>query len=129
MARLGDIGRRTVKVFNGMQDLTTREKRRLVSEMSQVRGLMPLLMKPRNNEKWSREDKLLLSQHLKRLSALSPYLVILVMPGGFLCCPRWRGGSTGGGCGIERPQRAPEGTAGAVAAGMAYGTGAGDANA
>ena len=69
MARLGDIGRRTVKVFNGMQDLTTREKRRLVSEMSQVRGLMPLLMKPRNNEKWSREDKLLLSQHLKRLSA------------------------------------------------------------
>ena len=69
MARLGYIGRRTVKVFNGMQDLTTREKRRLVSEMSQVRGLMPLLMKPRNNEKWSREDKLLLSQHLKRLSA------------------------------------------------------------
>ena len=87
MARLGDIGRRTVKVFNGMQDLTTREKRRLVSEMSQVRGLMPLLMKPRNNEKWSREDKLLLSQHLKRLSALSPYLVILVMPGGFFVLP------------------------------------------
>ncbi len=87
MARLGYIGRRTVKVFNGMQDLTTREKRRLVSEMSQVRGLMPLLMKPRNNEKWSREDKLLLSQHLKRLSALSPYLVILVMPGGFFVLP------------------------------------------
>ena len=87
MARLGDIGTRTVKVFNGMQDLTTREKRRLVSEMSQVRGLMPLLMKPRNNEKWSREDKLLLSQHLKRLSALSPYLVILVMPGGFFVLP------------------------------------------
>lgn len=87
MARLGDIGRSTVKVFNGMQDLTTREKRRLVSEMSQVRGLMPLLMKPRNNEKWSREDKLLLSQHLKRLSALSPYLVILVMPGGFFVLP------------------------------------------
>ncbi len=87
MARLGDIGRRTVKVFNGMQDLTTREKRRLVSEMSHVRGLMPLLMKPRNNEKWSREDKLLLSQHLKRLSALSPYLVILVMPGGFFVLP------------------------------------------
>ena len=87
MARLGYIGRRTVKVFNGMQDVTTREKRRLVSEMSQVRGLMPLLMKPRNNEKWSREDKLLLSQHLKRLSALSPYLVILVMPGGFFVLP------------------------------------------
>lgn len=87
MARLGDIGKRTVKVFNGMQDLTTREKRRLVSEMSQVRGLMPLLMKPRNKEKWSREDKLLLSQHLKRLSALSPYLVILVMPGGFFVLP------------------------------------------
>jgi hypothetical protein len=87
MARLGDIGRRTVKVFNGMQDLTTREKRRLVSEMSQVRGLMPLLMKPRNNQKWSREDKALLAQHMKRISALSPYLVILVMPGGFFVLP------------------------------------------
>ncbi len=87
MARLGDIGKRTVKVFNGMQDLTTREKRRLVTEMSQVRGLMPLLMKPRNKQKWSREDKALLSQHMRRISALSPYLVILVMPGGFFALP------------------------------------------
>ncbi len=87
MARLGEIGKGAVKVFNGMQELTAREKRRLVSEMSQVRGLMPLLMKPRNNQKWSREDKALLAEHMRRLSALSPYLVILVMPGGFFVLP------------------------------------------
>ncbi len=87
MARLGDIGKSTAKVFHGMQDLTNRERRRLVAEMSQVRGLMPLLMKPRNHQKWTREDKALLAQHLKRLSALSPYLVILVMPGGFFVLP------------------------------------------
>ena len=105
MARLGDIGKRTVKVFNGMQDLTTREKRRLVTEMSQVRGLMPLLMKPRNKQKWSREDKALLSQHMRRISALSPYLVILVMPGGFLHYQRWRGGWIAAACVIARRLR------------------------
>ena len=87
MARLSNIGKNTAKVFHGMQDLTNREKRRLVAEMSQVRGLMPLLMKPRNHQKWSREDKTLLAQHMKRISALSPYLVILVMPGGFFVLP------------------------------------------
>ena len=70
-----------------MRELTGREKRRLVSEMSAVRGLMPLLMKPRNNQKWSREDKAQLTLHLKRISALSPYLLLLLMPGGFLVLP------------------------------------------
>jgi hypothetical protein len=87
MARLGNISKRAADVFNGMQNLTAREKRRLLAEMSQVRGLMPLLMKPRNNQKWSREDKAMLADHMKRLSALSPYLVILVMPGGFFVLP------------------------------------------
>ncbi len=70
-----------------MRELTGREKRRLVSEMSAVRGLMPLLMKPRNSQQWSREDKAQLTLHLKRISALSPYLVLLLMPGGFLVLP------------------------------------------
>ena len=87
MARLGHLRKRTVQVYNDMQALTTREKRRLVSEMSQVRGLMPLLMKPRNNQQWSREDKAQLAQHVKQLSALSPYLMVLIMPGGFFVLP------------------------------------------
>jgi hypothetical protein len=87
MASIGDIGKGTFNALHSMQELTTRERRRLITEMSQVRGLMPLLMKRRNHQKWSREDKALLAQHMKRLSVLSPYLMIMIMPGGFLVLP------------------------------------------
>ncbi len=87
MARLGGICKTAVKVFSGIRDISAREKQRLVAEMSQVRGLMPLLMKPRNRQKWSGEEKALLLQHIRRLSAMNPYLVILVMPGGFFVLP------------------------------------------
>lgn len=37
--------------------LADRERKYLVSELSQVRDLMPLLMKPRNKQQWSPEDR------------------------------------------------------------------------
>jgi hypothetical protein len=67
--------------------LTAREKQFLVAEILQVRGLMPLLMKPRNRQQWTLDDKLQMALHLRRLSRLSPYLVVLVMPGGFFLLP------------------------------------------
>ena len=70
-----------------MRDLSVHTRHQLVIEISEVRGLMPLLMKPRNRQRWTREDKALLVIHLKRLSTLSPYVVVLVMPGGFLALP------------------------------------------
>jgi hypothetical protein len=76
-----------IMIFKSMRDLTVREKLRLRNEIMQVRDLMPLLMKPRNNQRWSAEDKAQLALHLHRLSRLSPYLVILVMPGGFFMLP------------------------------------------
>ncbi len=87
MSKLGDIGRSTSRAFTTVRDLSTRERQRLVKEFSQVSGLMPLLMKPRNKQQWTRDDKAQLTVHLKRLSALSPYLVVLVMPGGLLVLP------------------------------------------
>lgn len=48
---------------------------------------MPLLMKPRNKQRWTAEDKAQLADHLQRLSQISPYLVVLVMPGGFFVLP------------------------------------------
>ena len=87
MSRLGDFNRATKRALGSARQLSTRERLRIVSEMSQVRGLMPLLMKPRNKQKWTREDKALLVEHMKRLTALSPYLVVLVMPGGLLALP------------------------------------------
>lgn len=68
-------------------ELAERERKRLLAEMVQVKGLMPLLMKPRNQMNWSTEDCAELRVHLKRLSNLSPYLVVIVMPGGFAMLP------------------------------------------
>src|SRR5262245_56148583 len=87
MSRLGNFGRATAHAFGSVRNLSTRERQRVVTEMTKVRGLLPLLMKPRNKQKWTREEKALLVQHMKRISALSPYLVVLVMPGGLLALP------------------------------------------
>jgi hypothetical protein len=48
---------------------------------------MPLLMKPRNKQKWSDADLRELNAHLKRLTKLSPYIIVFVMPGGFAMLP------------------------------------------
>ncbi|MEQ1776083.1 MAG: hypothetical protein ABL891_20080 [Burkholderiales bacterium] len=87
MSRLGNFGKSTSRAFTSVRNLSARERQRLVKEFSQVRGLMPLLMKPRNKMQWTGEDKAQLAVHLKRLSTLSPYLVVLVMPGGLLVLP------------------------------------------
>lgn len=87
MSRLGKFGKSATRAFTSINDLSSRERHRLMSEISQVRGLMPLLMKPRNKQRWSVEDKAQLVMHFKRLSKLSPYLVVLVMPGGFFALP------------------------------------------
>ena len=87
MPRMGEFGKGAARAIRNMKELTTREKHRLVVEISQVRGLMPLLMKERNKKKWTREDKAQLVDHVKRLSALSPYLAAVLMPGGFLALP------------------------------------------
>ena len=56
------------------------------SELSQVRGLIPILMKHRNGEQWSAEERAILLRDLRTLSNLSPYLII-IMPGGVLMLP------------------------------------------
>lgn len=86
-ARLGRIGARVASVFRATRELTAREKRHLLNEILQVRGLMPLLMKQRNKGRWSVEDRAQLRIHLRRLSNLSPYLVVLALPGSFILLP------------------------------------------
>jgi len=68
-------------------ELAERERKFLLSEMSQVRGLMPILMRRRNKQQWSPEELDEIRAHLMRISKLSPYLVIIVMPGGFAALP------------------------------------------
>ncbi|MBI2294603.1 MAG: hypothetical protein HYU76_00820 [Betaproteobacteria bacterium] len=85
--RLRELNLRTLNVIRSVRALTTREKQFLLAEILQVRGLMPLLMKPRNKQRWTPEDKNELVIHLKRLSRISPYLVVIAMPGGFFMLP------------------------------------------
>ena len=85
--RLKQINVRTVAIFRTARDLTTREKQFLLGEILQIRGLMPLLMKERNRQRWTPEDRAELRVHLRRLSNLSPYLIVMVLPGSFLMLP------------------------------------------
>jgi hypothetical protein len=87
MLTLKHINGRTVSAIRTFGAYSVRERDHLLKEILQVKGLMPLLMKPRNRQRWSVEDKALLAQHLKRLSQLSRYLVVVLMPGGFFILP------------------------------------------
>lgn len=87
MSTLRNLAARPNALIKSLRELTARERRILTDEIVQVRGLMPLLMKPRNGQRWTQEDKLELSGHLRRLSSISRYLVVLVMPGGVLLLP------------------------------------------
>lgn len=87
MRRVKDMNHRTRTAFRSFRDLMAREKRFLIDEISHVKGLMPLLMKPRNKQRWTPEDRAQLAEHLKRLSRISPYLAALAVPGGILVLP------------------------------------------
>jgi hypothetical protein len=78
---------RALSVLRALGDYTSREKKFLLNEISQVKGLLPLLMKQRNKQRWTPEDKAELALHLKRLSDLSPYLIVGAMPCGLLMLP------------------------------------------
>jgi len=75
------------KQVKGFILLIDREKRYLVGELSKIKGLMPLLMKPRNKQRWSAEDRKELETHLRRLRDVSPYIVVFAMPGGLAMLP------------------------------------------
>lgn len=57
------------------------------SELSHVRGLIPLLMKHRNGDQWSPDERATLLRDLRALRHLSPYLIPILMPGGVFMLP------------------------------------------
>ncbi len=77
----------SVVAYRSIRTLTGREKKHLLHEILQVKGLMQLLMKPCNEQSWTPEDKQELRVHLRRLSNISPYLIVLALPGSFLMLP------------------------------------------
>jgi hypothetical protein len=66
-----------------------REVRRVVGEVMATRGMMPLLMKARNGGQWTPEERQELLSHLRRVAHLSPYLIVLLLPGSMLILPAY----------------------------------------
>lgn len=64
-----------------------RERDQLVQELARMRGVMPLLMKRRNGGRWHTHERDALLQHLRAAAHISPYLVVMVLPGSFLLLP------------------------------------------
>lgn len=66
-----------------------REAKRLLAELMAVRGVMPLLMKARNGENWTPEEKAQLLLALRRFAHLSPYLLLILLPGSAIFLPAY----------------------------------------
>jgi hypothetical protein len=84
------IGAPLLPVRRGLQmlaEVQRRERLRLAAEMSQTRGLMPLLMKQRNGYHWTDEDRKTIRADVAALMHMSPYLILFVAPGGFFVMP------------------------------------------
>jgi len=64
-----------------------RERKYVIAELTQVNGLMPLLMKRRNRGRWTPEDLAEIRAKLSRLGSLSWYVAVLLLPGGFFALP------------------------------------------
>ena len=74
-------------VVRTVMEMMDRERKYVLGEVVQMAGLMPLLMKPRNHQNWTPEDRRQIVDHLRRLSVVSPYLAVMVMPGSFVVLP------------------------------------------
>ena len=58
-----------------------------VADIVRMRGLMPLLMKHRNGNAWTDDERAELTTQMRILSRVSPYLVFLLLPGSALLLP------------------------------------------
>jgi hypothetical protein len=74
-------------LMHKMLDAQKRERQQVVAELVKIKGFMPLLMKSRNGERWSANERSELTTQLRAIAYVSPYLIIMVLPGSFLALP------------------------------------------
>ena len=67
--------------------LQKRQAKDFIVDVLSMRGLMPLLMKHRNGGVWTADEKAQLLSQLRVLSRVSPYLLLLLLPGSALLLP------------------------------------------
>jgi hypothetical protein len=60
----------------------------ILMQVLAIKGLMQILMKTRNtDEKWTREEKTEIKNHLKNIAKIIPAVVIFALPGGSFLLP------------------------------------------
>ena len=75
-------------IKNYIKRLIIKNKDFILKEVLAVKGLMYLLMKNRNTgEKWTREEKTEIKNHLRNISKMVPIIIIFLLPGGSLYLP------------------------------------------
>jgi hypothetical protein len=70
-----------------MPPIFPRFKAMLLAKVSNVEGLMRLLMKRRNGQRWTPEERCALVGHLRELAKTIRALLIFSLPGGLLLLP------------------------------------------
>lgn len=73
--------------WSSVRSINESQAQLIRSELNQVRGLIPLLMKHRNGGQWSTDERATLLRDLRALRHLSPYLIPILMPGGVFMLP------------------------------------------
>ncbi len=73
--------------FARLSALQNRQRADLLADVTEIRGLMPLLMKQRNGLHWTSQDRRLIRKQMRSLARLSPYAAVLLLPGGLLLLP------------------------------------------
>jgi len=68
------------RLFKAARMLHEREKSRLREEIAQIPGLMALLMKSRNGQRWSKTERQELRKQLRGFSRLSLYFAMAALP-------------------------------------------------
>lgn len=58
-----------------------------MKDLYHIQGFMRLMMKPRNGQRWTSEDKAEIVLHLKSLASSIPLLLVFTLPGGSLLLP------------------------------------------
>ncbi len=71
-----------------LKTFVSKNKEIIFREAQQMQGFLYLLFKERNTgEKWTKEEKKILKDHLKTLSLYVPMIFVFLLPGGSLLLP------------------------------------------
>ena len=75
------------RVMQKIVKAQNRERVKVLQELGSIRGFMPLLMKKRNGQGWNLSEREALLLQLRGMAHVSPYLVVLFLPGSFVLVP------------------------------------------